>query len=173
MRCPICYKNFEGYECPVCSFPVIDIPVETSDNYEESIKELKPTIISYKNEFTDRVNVGIVLNHYSFDGVELSLEKEESIAFGRLSSLVGQTKWLECSFDNMSEREFVDTCVYADVSDRSGRTVRTELTVLTPNVNDGESQRLGITVDESFKLQLNVRSDKGTERASENVYLFN
>lgn len=169
MNCPVCGKSFKGNACTVCSFPVVDIP----GDYEEGLKALRPTIDSFKAEFVKKVNIGVVLNKWQLENGKLKLVQEENESFGTLEQLMGRSRWISRTFDNISTKKNVDVSVFVDVAKDDGSTDRKILHVSTPNMNDGENQQLGITVNNDFTFVLNVKSSTGQKGTSESIYLFN
>lgn len=168
MKCLVCGREFEGHTCDICHFPVIDFPGDP----EEGIQNLAPTIRSYRETFAKKVEVGIVRYSWSIEEGKVVEGQEGYLSFGDLSSLMGQTVWLEQAFDSLSKKENVEITVYVNIKDEKSGYRKWNITVKTPNEQGSEKQYLGITVDEAFGCCLKVRSGEKEALESERFSLF-
>lgn len=164
MKCLVCGKSFSGNECPVCGFPVVEIP---GDDFEAGIRALRPTIDKHRNDFAARVTLGAVVYNY-----ELSVKLKEigSVIkpFGKASELVGKTIWLDESFENVNTRDMIPVTISVEVD----KGVEYQVSAEIPNLKDSDKLRLGISMENDFSYSLLLADKSGNSSSSHKMPLI-
>lgn len=168
MNCLVCGKpHIDDEDCVTCGFPVVNIPIP----FEDGIKLLTPTIEAFRKSFSKKLTVGVIIHYWKINNNNLEYDRSEKIPFGRYCDLLGETKWLDTEFDNISKRETVETCIYTQLTDAPDMII-SEIIVNTPTPHEGEIDYLGITAEEDFTFTLTVRTESGAKTISKSTALF-
>lgn len=149
MKCYVCGKQYEGNECPRCAFPAVEVPNTT---WEQGRQALEATISPFRASFLKSIQVSLVMcRHRDENGVYV-LDREESLPLGTGTELYGKERWLDQEFARLEK----PTC-----SVRMRLTVRDktrEEQVEIPNLHAAELQKVGIAMDEQFRIRLKLRN---------------
>ena len=164
MKCLVCGKSFSGNECPICRFPVVEIP---GDDFEAGIRALKPTIDKYRNDFAAKVTLGAVVYNYE---LSVKLKENGSVVkpFGKASELVGKTVWLDDSFENVNTRDMIPVNISVKVDKGADYRIAADI----PNIKDSDKLMLGITMENDFSYSLILADMDGNSSSSAKMPLI-
>lgn len=163
MKCIICGKRFEKNECPVCHFPIIDFPCDIT----VGMQSIMPEVISYREIFAARVNIGLVNYYYIFRNDQIYEANEERIFLGSATELFQKDTWLCRTYENLTDTDRVDICLYIRADNQEFRRC-----VSVPVIHDAEALEIGITLDKDFRFCINIRSEIGEICKSDFYDLF-
>lgn len=164
MKCLVCGKEFVGTECPICKFPVVEIP----GDYEAGLRALKPTIDIHRKAFAEKISLEVVTYLYDVENSSVNATETKNLSLGRISELLNNTKWLDAEFDNLDLRKTIDIDVVVNIDGMK----KTQKICIT-NVKTSGKITLGASCDDEFKLCLKIKNKNGEETTSEKQSLFN
>lgn len=164
MKCLVCGKEFVGTECPICKFPVVEIP----GDYEAGLRALKPTIDIHRKAFAEKISLEVVTYLYDVENSSVNTTGTKNLSLGRISELLNNTKWLDAEFDNLDLRKTIDIDVVVNIDGMK----QTQKICIT-NFKTSEKITLGVSCDDEFKLCLKIKNKNGEETTSEKQSLFN
>lgn len=157
MKCLVCGKEYNGNECPVCGFPVVNITV----NDEEGLKALRPTIDAHRAEFEKNIELSLLSYTYEV-GNRIEPQGEERIPLGRVSQLSGQTVWLDTEFTNVVQRKAIPVTLCVTVRNRP----EYRINVNAANILS-DTIRVGICVNSSLQFCVIIQDSSGISSRSE------
>lgn len=149
MKCYVCGKQYEGNECPRCTFPAVEIPNTT---WEQGRQALAATITPSRAAFLKTVDISLVIYHYRDENGVYVLDREETVCLGDGEKLYGSEVWLDREFARLEDPTF---------SARLRLTIRDntrEETVELTNLKAAELQNIGVCMDEQFNIRLMLRN---------------
>lgn len=149
MKCYVCGKQYEGNECPRCSFPAVEIPNTT---WEQGREALAATIIPFRAAFLESIQASLIVYHYRDENGVYVLDREEAISLGTGAELYEKELWLDQEFARL-EDPTIRIRLRLTVRDNS-REEQVEL----PNLKAAELQQVGIAMDEAFNIHLKLRN---------------
>lgn len=159
MKCLVCGKEFNGNVCPVCDFPIVEIP----GDYEEGMRTLQPVIDHHRKAFAERIALGVVTYEYEMEESVITEKGNKNSMFGNMSELLGKTKWLDEFFECPNLRNVMYLSVVVSVDGKDGKIFKVKL----PNFKEACRVSLGICCDEDLKFCLKIKNEKGEELCSE------
>ena len=162
MKCIVCGKDYEKGNCPVCGFPKIEFPGDP----EQGLRDMKPAIDAYRDDFLSQVSIGIIAYQWKDDNGSIVMDRSERVQIGTGKELLGTTKWLAEKFARIPDEENLQVSLSIQAKGRSE-----ERSVSIPNLKEAELQELGATVDGGLNIQLLLRNSSGTTQ-SEKMPLF-
>lgn len=165
MKCLVCGEIFEGNECPLCGFPVVNFPGDP----EAGLKLLQPTIQQHRKTFLNRFQVGVTVYHWKDADGKLVLDREERIPVGTGAELLDGEVWLPRKFARIPDVPELQVGVYIDNGERCR-----EVQVQLPNLMGRELQELGmkvVTADSECRLVLLLRNTTEGPVASDGIAL--
>ena len=164
MKCLVCGREFEGSECDVCKFPIINFPGE---DLEAGVKAMQPTILAYRSAFLKKTIIGVTTYCLKINEGKLEALETDDMCFGTVSSAIEGEKWLEPSFDSISKKSSVELSIY--IKNDDGYSNR--LTVNMPNeqLKNEKKLKFGISINEDLSA---VFYAKGENAVSETEPLF-
>lgn len=166
MKCLVCGKEFVGTECPICKFPVVEIP----GDYEAGLCALKPTIDSHRKAFTEKISLEVVTYLYDVENSSVNATGTKNLLLGRISELLNSTKWIDVEFYNLdlNLRKTIDIDVMINIDGMK----QTQKICIT-NFKTSGKITLGVSCDDEFKFCLKIKNKNGEEITSEKQSLFN
>lgn len=164
MKCLVCNTEYNGDECPVCEFPV----VELFGDYEEGIKSIKPAIDSYRNEFVKKIIVGLVAYNYTIDNHGINETSTEEIEFGCISDLINKTQWSEEEFEIISARDRIPVTVYRKMNNRV-----TKQNIIEFQCDETGTFQVGIGVNDELEYHMLLKDSGGRIIESSQYSVFN
>ena len=162
MKCIVCGKDYEKDKCPVCSFPKIEFPADP----EKGLREMKPAIDAYRDDFLGLVNIGVIAYQWKDDNGVIAMDRSERIQIGTGKELREHTVWLDEKFARIPDEETLRLSLSVQVN---GKTE--ERSVSIPNLMEPELQEIGAAVDGALNIQLLLRNSSGSAQ-SEKMPLF-
>ena len=165
MKCLVCGKNYNDYECPRCGFPDLQLPL--GKELEEARKKVQPKIDAHRAEFLKKIEVGIKVYYWKDQDGVLAADREEKCSFGSGSALYGKTVWLDQKFARVPEEKTLPIWLYIRVDGTEHERI-----VELPNLQEAQLQEIGLSMDNGFELCLMLRNDSGTPVYSNRFSLF-
>ena len=162
MKCPVCNSSFQGGECPVCRFPVVESP-----DVDALLRFLQPAVSDCRKAFLRRFRLEAVSFRWKEENGRLTQDGTAVESFGDALALLESPRWLETSFARDPSRSQLS--VRVRVSD--GEEIR-EMDVAVPNLREPALQKLGAAVEEDLTFRLLLRNDRGGQTSSEKTPLF-
>lgn len=148
MKCYVCGKMYEGNECPRCQFPAVEIPNTT---WEQGRQALAATINPYRTTFLNSIKVSMVAYHHRDENGVYVLDREEEILLGTGAEIYGAERWLDRQFARLGDQPSVSVRLRLAMGERT-REEQVEL----PNLQAPELQKIGVSMDEQFRIQLKL-----------------
>ena len=164
MNCLVCGKNFSGHECPVCSFPVVEI---LGDDFDAGIRSLEPEIQKHRNEFGKRVTLGVTVYNYEFD-TKVVEKGSEIIKLGTIDSLKTPT-WMNEEFEAINTRDALPVNVSIWVDNKMVQ----QYLVNIPNIKTAEKLKLGVVADEKLNFTMMLSDNGNTIVRSPHIPIIN
>ena len=164
MKCVVCGKNFNGKECPVCSFPVVEI---LGDDFEAGMRSLEPEIQKHRREFAKRVTLGVTVYNYEFD-TKIVEKGSEIIKLGSIDALQNKT-WMNEEFEAVSSRDSLPVNVSVWVDDKMVQ----QYLVNIPNIKTAEKLRLGVVADDKLNFTMLLSDNASTVVRSPRIPIIN
>ncbi len=158
MKCLVCGKEFQGTVCPICEFPIVEIP----GDYEAGLRTLQPVIRSHREAFAEKIHIGVMIFEYEIDNGTIRETGSRKKFFGKVAEMMHRKKWLDTVFENPLSRKSMDIHMVICVDGRKddNRTV----SIPTPKTEGKIS--LGIVCEDTFCFYLIVKDEKGNEVTS-------
>ncbi len=161
MKCLVCGKEFQGTECPICHFPIVEIP----GDYESGLRTLQPVIKSHRDAFVEKISVGVVTFEYEIENGMINEKGMKQCSFGTVTEMMNQIKWLDTVFENPMTRKSMDITIIISIDGMRDE----QRTVSVPILKTEGKISLGIFCDDTLHLCLKVKDEKGQEATSEKI----
>ena len=149
MKCYVCGKQYEGNECPRCTFPAVEIPNTT---WEQGRQALAATIAPFRSKFLNEIEISLIIYKYRDENGVYVLDREEPISLGNGTTLYGKNYWLDQQFARLEDPSFA-----ARLRLNIRGKIREEQVQMT-NLKAAELQNIGISMDEAFNIRLMLRN---------------
>ena len=160
MKCLVCGKEFNDDVCPVCGFPIVQIP---GDDYEEGLRTLQPVINHHRKLFAERLSLGVVTFEYEMADSVITEKGHKTSVFGKLSDMMNETVWLNDVFEYPNLRNIMYLNVILKTDGKEEKSFKVKL----PNFKEACIGRLGACCDESLNFVLKLKNENGVELCSE------
>ena len=162
MKCPVCNSSFQGGECPVCRFPVVESP-----DVDALLRMLQPAVGKHRKDFLKRFRLEAVSFRWKEENGRLTPDGTAVESFGDAHALLESPRWLETAFARDPSRRQLSLRVRV----LRGEEAR-ELDVAVPNLKEAALQKLGAAVEEDLTFRLLLKNDRGGQTASEKTPLL-
>ena len=157
MKCLVCKKEFTGDSCPRCGFPVIE-----STNTDDLLEQLKDQIQDYRQQFEREIKLELIIYRWKESNGTVVQDRKDRIPFGSYPELCGKETWLSQEFARIPDADKLrlQYCV-------SARSEEKEHTLQIQNLQEPALQRVGIEVDNNYRMRLKLKNDLGGNAASQ------
>lgn len=159
MNCLVCGKEFKGTVCPVCQFPIVEIP----GDYESGLKALQPTIQKHRAAFAEQITMELEVFEYQIDNAAVRERGSQNLNLGKVSDMINNVVWAGVAFENPSLRQNIEMTVIIGIAGAK----KEKRKVVMPTPKTEEKISLGIFCDNDFNFQIVLKDGKGTQVTSQ------